>query len=150
MPQETYDELVEELLDASRALVGIAVRAVAAAPVDITVAQHRVLMLLAERGPQSVGEIADYLGVNPSNASRHCDRLERLDLVHRTRSAQDRRVVRIELSATGRTVLDAVTRHRREQLVRIVGRIPERDVAALRAALRQLNATTEEPASDQR
>ena len=71
------EELVEELLTASRALVGIAIRSIAAAPVEVTVAQHRLLVLLAAHGPQSVGEIAEHLGVNPSNASRHGDRLQR-------------------------------------------------------------------------
>ena len=144
MTHRTYEELLEELLEVSRSLVGVTMRAVAASPVEITLAQHRALMLLGARGPQSVTQIADYLGINPSNASRLCDRLQRLDLVVRTRSADDRRVVRVDVSAVGRTVLDAVARRRREQLAEIVDRIPDGDGATLLAALRRLNATVRE------
>lgn len=138
------EELVGELLTASRALVGAAVRSVAAAPVDITVAQHRLLVLLAAHGPQSVGQIAEQLGVNPSNASRHCDRLQRLGLVTRSRSADDGRVVQIALTAAGRRLLDAVTGHRREALAEVVRRLPEGERADVLAALRRINAASRE------
>lgn len=138
------EELVGELLTASRALVGAAVRSVAAAPVDITVAQHRLLVLLAAHGPQSVGQIAEQLGVNPSNASRHCDRLQRLGLVTRNRSADDGRVVQIALTAAGRRLLDAVTGHRREALAEVVRRLPEGERADVLAALRRINAASRE------
>lgn len=145
---EDRHELVEELLTASRALVGIAIRSIAAAPVDVTVAQHRLLVLLAAHGPQSVGEVAEHLGVNPSNASRHADRLQRMGLVERVRSTEDGRVVRIELTQPGRRLLDAVTQHRREELDGLAARLPQRDAAALTAALRQLNVAMHEPADD--
>jgi len=136
------DELVEELLTASRALVGAAVRSIAAAPVDVTVAQHRVLVLLAAHGPQSVGQIAEQLGVNPSNATRHCDRLQKLGLLARNRSAEDGRVVQIALTTEGRALLDAVTRHRRDALAEVVQRLPERERGAVLTALRRLNAAS--------
>lgn len=138
------EDLVDELLTASRALVGAAVRSVAAAPVDITVAQHRVLVLVAAHGPQSVGQIAEQLGVNPSNASRHCDRLQRLGLVVRNRSSEDGRVVQIALTRAGRRLLDAVTEHRRKALAEVVRRLPESEYAEILAALRRLNAASEE------
>jgi DNA-binding MarR family transcriptional regulator len=142
------EELVEELLTASRALVGIAIRSIAAAPVEVTVAQHRLLVLLAAHGPQSVGEIAEHLGVNPSNASRHGDRLQRMGLVARSRSADDGRVVRIELTGAGRRLLDAVTQRRREELIDLARRLPESDAAALTGALRQLNTAMDEVGDD--
>ena len=138
------DEVVEELLATSRALVGVAVRSLAAAPVDITVAQQRVLVLLAAQGPQSVGRIAEQLGVNPSNASRHCDRLQRLGLLGRSRSAEDGRVVRIALTAEGRELLESVTQHRRDALAGVVRRLPADERAAVLVALRRLNAANEE------
>ena len=58
------------LLDVSRVLMGITLRAVAAAPVALTVPQHRVLLTIASDGPRRVGALADDLGVNQSNASR--------------------------------------------------------------------------------
>lgn len=138
------DDLVEELITASRALIGTVVRSVAAAPVEVTVAQHRLLVLLAAHGPQSVGQIAEQLGVNPSNASRHCDRLQRLGLVARSRSAEDGRVVRIGLTPDGRRLLDAVTDHRRAALAAVVLRLPESERTEVLAALRKINAASDE------
>lgn len=139
-------ELVEELLTTSRALVGIAVRSIAAAPVDVTVAQHRLLVLLAAHGPQSVGTVAEHLGVNPSNASRHGDRLQRMGLVQRSRSDEDGRVVRIELTAAGRRLLDAVTQRRREELTALAALLSRDEVAAVTASLRRLNVAMHEVA----
>lgn len=134
------ETLVDELLTTSRLLVGIAVRAVGAAPVEITVAQNRLLTVLAESGARSVGEIADYLGVNPSNATRHCDRLQRLGLVSRRRSEVDGRVVEVEVTPAGRSVVEAVMERRREELAAVVGQLlDEDDGEAVVAALRKLN-----------
>src|SRR4051794_34483985 len=44
------DDLAEAFLTASRVLVGLAVHSLAASPVDITLAQHRVLVMLASHG----------------------------------------------------------------------------------------------------
>lgn len=139
-------ELVEELLTTSRALVGIAVRSIAVAPVEVTVAQHRLLVLLASKGPQSVGDIAGRLGVNPSNASRHCDRLQRLGLLTRRRSDQDGRVVQIELTHEGRALLEAVAQRRRRDIADLVDRIAPEDGTALAEALRAFNAAADEVA----
>ncbi len=147
--QSASDELVEELLTASRALVGIAVHSIGAAPVEVTVAQHRLLVLLAAHGAQSVGEIAEQLGVNPSNASRHCDRLQRLGLLERRRSADDGRVVQVELSPEGRRLLDAVAGRRREEVRRVVEQMAPDDADAVVAALRAFNAAAHETAQDE-
>ena len=144
MASPQRDELVDELLTTSRALVGIAIRSIDGAPVEVTVAQHRLLVLLAAHGPQNVGEIAEHLGVNPSNASRHGGRLQRLGLVHRRRSTEDGRVVQIALTRAGRELLDAVTQRRREELAQLADLLPPTERAAVTAALRQLNAMMHE------
>ena len=53
------DRLADALLDASRALLAIAVRSVSAGMAEVTVVQHRVLVLLEARGTLSVSEVAD-------------------------------------------------------------------------------------------
>jgi len=106
---EITDELADAFVDASRALVGLAVHSVGAAPTEVTVAQFRLLVLVAGAGERTVGDIAEHLGVNHSNASRHCDRLERLGLLARRRSRSDGRVVRVRLTEAGADVVDQVT-----------------------------------------
>ena len=70
--------LADAFVIASRALVGIAIRSIQEVADDLTVVQHRVLVLTVSRGAQPIGAIASALGVNASSATRVCDRLERL------------------------------------------------------------------------
>jgi DNA-binding MarR family transcriptional regulator len=129
--------LVEEFLTASRALMGLAVHSLGSAPVDVTPPQHRVLVLLAGRGPQSVTEVAEELGVNRSNATRICDRLERAGLVRRSPSSEDGRVVQVDLTPAGLELVDAVTQSRRAEIERVLRGM---SAAERRAAVRALEA----------
>ena len=133
------DDLADAFLTASRALIGLAVRSIEAAPVDVTVAQHRVLVLLAARGELTIGDLADGLGVNPSNATRYCDRLQRLGLVHRARSLEDGRVVRVGLTQEGQALVTAVTERRRQEVDEVLERMTGPDAIRVVAALRAFN-----------
>ncbi|MEP9381916.1 MarR family transcriptional regulator [Nocardioides sp. KR10-350] len=116
--------LVDTVLTAGRAMVAIAVRSVEAAPVEVTVIQHRVLVLLAARDVLKINELADLLGINQSNASRHCANLEDSGLVTRRRSDTDGRAVEVRLTAAGRGVLEAVDEARRRELTQLLARLP--------------------------
>ncbi len=140
------DELAEAFLTASRALVGLAVQSLGAAPVEITMAQHRVLVLLASRGEQQIGDIAAELRVNPSNATRHCDRLQKLGLLARQRSTIDGRVVQVALTDAGRKVVDAVSDARREEIARVLGEMPADQRSAVLAALESFSEAAHERA----
>ena len=132
------------LLDVSRALMGITLRAVAAAPVTLTVPQHRVLLTIATDGPRRVGALADDLGVNQSNASRIVDRLVGQGLVHRTRDVEDGRASLVALTPDGQGVLQAVHQHRLTALLDVVARIPS-GADNLTGALEQLSAAIDAP-----
>ena len=134
-PQAAAEAAADAFLTVSRALVGIAVRSLNAAPVEVTPAQHRLLVLLATGGDQTVGALADQLEVNASNASRLCDRLQRLGLVARDRSSTDRRAVHVSLTAGGRDLLEAVRVHRRDDVRRVLEQMPDDEVAGCIRAL---------------
>ena len=131
------DELVDTVLAASRALVAVAARSLAAAGDEVTLPQYRALVVLAACGPQGTAELAAALAVNPSTATRMCDRLVRKGLIRRHRQAGDRRSVRIALTAAGRDLVAEVTRRRRAELARLLGALPpgqhEPVIAAFRA-----------------
>ena len=118
------DELVDTVLAASRALVAVAARSLAAAGDEVTLPQYRALVVLAARGPQGTADLASALAVNPSTATRMCDRLVRKGLVRRHRQAGDRRMVRIALTAAGRDLVAEVTRRRRAELTRLLAGLP--------------------------
>jgi DNA-binding MarR family transcriptional regulator len=133
----TADELVDTVLAASRALVAVAARSLAAAGDEVTLPQYRALVVLAARGPQGTAELAAELAVNPSTVTRMYDRLVRKGLVRRHRQAGDRRSVRITLTAQGRDLVAEVTRRRRAELARLLAALPpgqhEPVIAAFRA-----------------
>ncbi|MCP3424453.1 MarR family winged helix-turn-helix transcriptional regulator [Nocardioides pinisoli] len=142
----------QALLDLSRVLMGITLRAVAAAPVALTVPQHRVLLMIATDGPRRVGALAEDLGVNQSNASRIVDRLVGQGLVRRTSDSDDRRASLVELTREGRRVLRAVHEHRLAALLDVVAGVPE-GAHGLAPALEQLSAAAAEggpPGVDER
>ncbi|MEW1955449.1 MarR family transcriptional regulator [Terrabacter sp. NPDC080008] len=133
-------------MTSARALVGIALRSVNASPVEVTLMQHRVLVLLAAEGEQSVSMLADELGVNASNASRVCDRLQRLGLVARRRSTTDARSVKIALTTQGLEVVNAVDERRRREIRDLLGSLEPESGRYVVAALRTFNEAAHESA----
>lgn len=134
----------DAFVTASRALVGIAVRSIHAAPVEVTLPQHRLLVLLATRGEQTVKELAEHLEINASNASRLCDRLQRLGLLSRDRSAIDGRAVVVSLTKEGHALLEAVRAHRREEVARVLDEMAAGDIEAAIGALTAFNNAAHE------
>lgn len=130
------EDLVDAVLAASRALVAVAARSLAHISEDVTLVQYRVLVELAARGPMRLADLAAVLEVDPSTATRMCDRLVRKGLVSRRRTNTDRRSVRVALTAVGRDIVDEVTDRRRAELGVILARLPREDHGPVLAALR--------------
>ena len=133
---EVDGHLVEAFLTASRVLVAVAVRSLAAGDAEITLAQHRALVVLASRGPQRIADLAELLGVNSSNATRNCDRLQRRGLVRRDRDSDDRRAVRVSLTPAGEHLVQQITVARTTAISHILGAMPGHARGPLLAALR--------------
>jgi DNA-binding MarR family transcriptional regulator len=117
-------ELIDAVIDASLVLVAVAVRSLAGLVEDVTLAQYRVLVEIAARGPQRVADLATVLKVDRSTATRMCDRLVRKHLIYRRRLASDRRGVRVALTPDGRDLIARVSERRRDEITGIVGRMP--------------------------
>ena len=91
-----------------------------AATVGLTPAQHQLLLAIRghpdSRGP-SVSELANYLCTRHHSAVQLIDRTEQLGLIARHRSdSDDRRVVRITLTKTGRDKLTLLSTTHLEEL----------------------------------
>lgn len=63
---------------------------------NLTFPQALVLTVLAEEGGMPLGQLAEKTGSANSTISGIIDRLEKLELVHRRRSEDDRRVIYVE------------------------------------------------------
>lgn len=129
-------EVVDAVLEVSRALVAVAARSMYSLGDDVTLVQYRALVVLSVRGPQRLADLALALHVGPSTATRLCDRLVRKRLVHRRRTSEDRRGVRISLTPSGQALVDEVTARRRSEISDVLARVQDggRDfLAAMRA-----------------
>lgn len=67
----------------------------------ITYPQYLVLMVLWENDKVSINQISEKLLLNTNTLSPLLKRMEKIDLVHRTRSKEDERIVIIALSDKG-------------------------------------------------
>jgi DNA-binding MarR family transcriptional regulator len=122
---KALDDATDVVLLASRALVGVAARSLAATEDQITLVQYRALVALGAHGEQNVGRLADVLGIHPSTATRLCDRLILKGFIDRRTSAESRREVTLALSDSGRALIRAETARRRRAIRRIVARLDE-------------------------
>ena len=148
-PSEAHDSVVDAVLSASRVLVAVAARSLADVAEEVTLTQYLTLVVLASRGPQNLVGLADAVGVAPATATRMCDRLVRKDLIRRRTERDDRRQLRVALTAKGRSLVDAVTGRRRQEIARIMSEIPVEQQAVLVQALgRFASAAGEVPEQD--
>jgi DNA-binding MarR family transcriptional regulator len=137
------------VLSASRALVAVAARSLADLDEEVTLTQYRMLVVLASRGPQGVAALADSLSVTPPTASRLCERLVRKGLVRRRTDRNDRRQVRVALTASGRHLVDVVTGRRRQEIAALVRTVPQDARQSMVAGLQLLaEAAGEVPEQD--
>ena len=148
-PSEAPDSVVDAVLSASRVLVAVAARSLADVAEEVTLTQYRTLVVLASRGPQNLAGLAEAVGVTPATATRMCDRLVRKDLIRRRTERDDRRQLRVALTVKGRSLVDAVTGRRRQEIARIMNEIPVEQQAVLVQALGRLaSAAGEVPEQD--
>jgi DNA-binding MarR family transcriptional regulator len=129
------DEAVTDaVLTASRTLIAVATRSLGEAAEHTTIAQYRMLVVLASRGPQRMVDLATALDVAPSTAGRMTDRLVRKQLARRHRARADRRSVVVSVTAAGRRVVDEATARRRVLIEDILAQLPADQQQAIAAA----------------
>lgn len=78
---------------------------------DLTMSQAQALRLLGS-APLSTGALAARLGISAPAVSQLTDRLIRKQLIERRAAERDRRSVTVELSASGRRLVDGFRRKR--------------------------------------
>lgn len=123
-------------MTASRALLAVSARSLAAVDEDVTLSQYRALVVLGQHGPRRPVDLAAALAVTPPTATRMCDRLVVKSLVVRDRSDSDRRTVTVSLSEAGEELVSEVTARRRAELRVVLDQMPGGRRAAVVDGLR--------------
>jgi DNA-binding MarR family transcriptional regulator len=142
---EDVEAVTSAVLTASRLLVAVAARSLAAAEERVTLPQFRMLVVLAGHAEAKLVTLADLLAVNPSTAMRMVDRLAAAGLISREVNPESRREVVLRLTAAGRQIVDRVTAYRRQEIAAIVARMPPEQRTGLVTALRAFTDAGGEP-----
>ena len=128
-------DVVDGLMATARLLVSLTARSLAQEEANVTLPQYRALVILAGSGPRRIVDLAADLGVQPSTATRMCDRLVRKGFVARQERTDDRRVAWIALDRAGRDLVAAMMDRRRRYLADLVAAVDLPDPQGLAAAL---------------
>lgn len=142
----SLDALTDALLTASRLLMAMSARSITRVDETITIPQFRTLIILANHGPLNLATLAGLLDVAPSTTGRMVDRLVGAGLIERQPHPRSRRELVAELSARGHRVVRKVTGHRRDEIARVVKKMPPRERDGLVRALAAFTAAGGEPA----
>ena len=129
---ETRTE-IEELLQQWKAVM--AANRPRWATADLTFTQLRALSVL-QRGNVRVSELGEALGIGLAAASTLADRMAQRRFIVRRPDPEDGRVVHIELSSRGRTLIEHLERGRTEHFGKLIARMTPAEREALKTTLR--------------
>jgi DNA-binding MarR family transcriptional regulator len=135
--REISGPLVAAVEEAASFLAAIWNRETAELPTSA--AQLHVLLIVERHRDINLSGLAAQLGALVSSASRLCDRLEAAGFLHRV-PGTSRRAVMLRLSPEGRDLLDRLRRQRREDLSRVLAKMPPAARTALATGLAQFRA----------
>ncbi|MCZ7568747.1 MAG: MarR family transcriptional regulator [Ardenticatenaceae bacterium] len=140
------ESTVSEVVETYRSLVHAVVRATVPAwlALDLTVAQLKTLIVLAEEGPVSIGQVAAALDIGLSAASYLVDRLVQAELANRHEDPSDRRRTLADLSPKGRDLVGRLRHGGPEHLRTWVRLLGEDDLNALLCGLKALALVTQQ------
>jgi DNA-binding MarR family transcriptional regulator len=106
---------------------------------DVQVSPGHIQVLIAlARGPRSVGQLAEELGVSPSAATQLVDKLAEHGMVNRHHDPADRRVVLVDYVAGMREVAGRIVGDRRRPLHDAMSRMTDGEALAFVKGLRLL------------
>jgi DNA-binding MarR family transcriptional regulator len=109
-----------------------------------------VLATLRRSGPPyalTPGELMASTMVTSGTITNRIDQLERVGLVVRAPSREDKRSLKVGLTAKGRALIDKAVEEHVETLHRLTTLISEKEIKTLNSLLRKLLVKLEEPSS---
>lgn len=142
---DDVDEVTRAVLTASRLLVAVSARSLAAVEEGVTLPQFRMLVVLSTRGATKLVALAELLQVAPSTAMRMVDRLIAAGLADRQTNPGNRRETMLQLTEEGRRTVEDVTARRRTEIAAVVARLRPTERLALIEALNAFNEAGGEP-----
>ncbi|SRR5579883_1439236 len=113
---------------------------------ELGFSQYIVLKKLGSEGPLTAGELARALHHNPGAMTRLLDKLEQQNYLRRVADPADRRVLRIELTASGRTLWKRINACGERVAERALEKSSEKERAQLQTLLNRVLENLRQPA----
>ena len=104
----------------------------------LTSPQLWTIKTIAQESPIMVSEIARRMYLHPATVVGILDRLEKQKLVIRVRSTEDRRVVRVDLTAKGRTLLLKAPEIAQNLIVAGLEKLPQKNLNKIASSVNQI------------
>ncbi len=132
-PIEMVEEQAQELMRQLDLLSGSKVQE------DISYGQYKVLSVIHNQGPISVGNLGRLVGSAQSTTSEMVARLTKAGLVTKVRGPYDGRVVMVELTESGRQLMRRRRKRVREGYQSLFEQMPDPQREQFVESLRSLN-----------
>ncbi len=109
--------------------------------VELERSAYAILCLVADDGPQRLGNIATAFRLDPSTITRQVQAVERLGLAAKSSDPEDRRAALLHLTEAGVNAVDTARAHRRRMLDAILADWSIEERADFLKALTRFNDT---------
>jgi DNA-binding MarR family transcriptional regulator len=109
---------------------------------------YGIMCKLADEGPHRLGALATAFGLDPSTITRQVQALEEMGLAARQADPTDRRASILDLTDTGRQVLEQTRKHRRAVLQQVLSDWPQADLDEFGRLLKEFNASIDRLADE--
>jgi len=110
---------------------------------SVSLTHVHVLTVLRAEGALPVGELARALGVSVPSATGIVSRMAERELVERSRTSNDRRVVTVSLTRGGGAALDQLEGRSREHFAAMLGRLTLDELESVQLAFQALGRAHE-------
>ncbi len=110
---------------------------------NLTFPQALILNTLLEEAPVPISTLADRTGSANSTVSGIVDRLEKMELVRRERSEEDRRVIYVNLTEQCRTMRDSAKSSVKGYFASLMDTLSEEEQRSIRDGLVRLDQVLE-------
>jgi DNA-binding MarR family transcriptional regulator len=116
---------------------------------DLSIGQLKSLFFISNRGTTSLGKLATALGVTPTNTTGIVERLLQREMITRTESPDDRRVLLLRTTEKGEALITGLRQKRREHMTELFNRFSDEEAAvmvkALKIMVKTIDAQHEKP-----
>ncbi len=102
-----------------------------------------ILFLLEHDGAMAMRALAEAMDVSQASATGIVDRMEQRDLVERQRDDEDRRVIRVAITAEGRRLIAGMAAERREHLAEFLTQLTDEELEGFLLGARAMRRARE-------